>query len=121
MRLLLATFLTTLLLVANPLAGAEPAQEVNSQDREDILAAALDYGEGWYEADADRMLRALHPERAKRMIHTDATTGRSRLHTQGALTLVNNTRAGGGSDVPVGSSHSAATILDVFANAASDE
>jgi hypothetical protein len=31
-----------------------------------ITATARDYFEGWYDADADRMARALHPELAKR-------------------------------------------------------
>ena len=28
-----------------------------------ITAAALDYVEGWFDGDADRMRRALHPDR----------------------------------------------------------
>ncbi len=40
-------------------------------DKEAIKATALDYMEGWYEGDAARMERALHPELAKRMFHKD--------------------------------------------------
>ncbi len=61
-----------------------------------IKEAALDYGEGWYEGNAERMERALHPELAKRMVFTNPKSGGSRLSQQSALTLVQNTRRGGG-------------------------
>lgn len=35
-------------------------------DKEQIRRAALDYFEGWYNADEERVDRALHPELAKR-------------------------------------------------------
>lgn len=93
-----------------------PAQ--SSDTREAITRVALDYGEGWYEGDADRMARALHPELAKRMISTDPSTGRSRLSQMGAMTLVQYTRGGGGRNAAVESRDSEVTILDVFENAA---
>ncbi len=93
-----------------------PAQ--SSDTREAITKVALDYGEGWYEGDADRMARALHPELAKRMISTDPSTGRSRLSQMGAMTLVQYTRGGGGLNADVENRHSEVTILDVFENAA---
>ena len=37
----------------------------------EIKQAALDYIEGWYQADAARMARALHPVLAKRRIATE--------------------------------------------------
>lgn len=100
------------------LATPAVAQTRSSDDRAAIIEAALDYGEGWYEGDADRMARALHPELAKRMVFTDSRTGKSRLSQMGAMTLVRNTRAGGGRDAPVDDRHSEVTILDVFENAA---
>ncbi len=45
-----------------------------------IKEAALDYGEGWYEGNAERMERALHPELAKRMVFTNPKSGKSRLN-----------------------------------------
>ena len=33
-----------------------------------ITAAALDYVEGWFDGDTDRMRRALHPDLAKRRL-----------------------------------------------------
>jgi len=37
-----------------------------SSDEAAIAAIALDYFEGWFDGDAVRMRRALHPELAKR-------------------------------------------------------
>ncbi|HEY5885229.1 MAG TPA: nuclear transport factor 2 family protein, partial [Pyrinomonadaceae bacterium] len=71
--------------------------QVNAQatsDAELIKQTALDYIEGWYEANAERMERALHPELAKRIVRTDPK-GRSGLGQMGAMTLVQSTRAGG--------------------------
>src|SRR5688572_20651239 len=48
--------------------------QVNAQstpDSELIKQAALDYIEGWYEGNAERMERALHPELAKRIVNTE--------------------------------------------------
>ncbi len=90
----------------------------SSETREAIISAARDYSDGWYEGDAERMARALHPELAKRAIFTDQRTGRSRLNQQSAMTLVQSTRAGGGKDAPIENRHSEVTILEVFENAA---
>ncbi|MDX2438456.1 MAG: nuclear transport factor 2 family protein [Acidobacteriota bacterium] len=40
-------------------------------DEAAIKATALDYLEGWYSGDAERMERALHPDLAKRIVRVD--------------------------------------------------
>lgn len=40
-------------------------------ERDDIERACLDYFEGWFEGDAARMERALHPDLAKRSLDGD--------------------------------------------------
>jgi hypothetical protein len=107
--------LTGLILLAGTarLAGAQ-----SGADSAAIRATALDYIEGWYAGDAARMERALHPELAKRIVETDAR-GRSRLGQQSAMTLVTNTRRGGGTDIPADKRKSDVRILDVYGNAAS--
>ena len=107
--------LTALILLAwtAPLAGAQSAA-----DSAAIRATALDYIEGWYAGDAARMERSLHPELAKRIVETDQR-GRSRLGQQSAMTLVTNTRRGGGTDIPAEQRKSDVRILDVYGNAAS--
>jgi hypothetical protein len=82
-----------------------------------IKQTAMDYIEGWYEGDATRMERALHPELAKRMVSPDAR-GRSRLNQMSAMTLVQSTRAGGGKNTPKEQQQKDITILDRFNNAA---
>lgn len=95
-----------------------PAAAQSPEEAKAIKSAALDYGEGWYEGDAERMERVLHPELAKRMVLTDPRSGRSRLSQQGAMTLVQNTRRGGGKNTRVEKRESEAIILDVFESAA---
>src|SRR5262245_58704842 len=81
-----------------------------------IRQCALDYIEGWYQADPERMERALHPDLAKRIVRT--TDGRSRLDQMSALSLVQGVRAR--RDRPHdGAGQKDVTILDIFENAAS--
>ena len=88
-------------------------------DSSAIEAAALDYIEGWYAGDAERMERAVHPDLAKRLVFFNAQTGRSGLDHQSAMTLVQNTRAGSGRQTPEARRLKEVTILDKFGNAAS--
>jgi hypothetical protein len=113
MKLQILVILFTVLLTPTARAAGPAPDDLTA-----IKTAALDYGEGWYEGDAERMERALHPELAKRMIYTDPTTGKSRLSDMGAMTLVYRTRAGGGTKATVEKKESEAVILDVFENAA---
>ena len=87
-------------------------------DSSAIRQAALDYIEGWYEGNAERMERALHPELAKRIVNADAR-GRSNLGEMGALTLINKVKAGLGKETPVGQRRTDVRILDIFGNTAS--
>lgn len=84
-----------------------------------IKQTALDYIEGWYEGNAERMERALHPELAKRIVRTDPQSGVSRLDQMSAMTLVQSTRKGYGTKVPKENQQKDVTILDVYENAAS--
>src|SRR5574341_1004799 len=90
----------------------------SAADSAAIRATALDYIEGWYEGNAERMERAVHPDLAKRIINTDQR-GRSILGHQSAMTLVLNTRRGGGKETPVAQQRKDVKILDIFQNTAS--
>jgi hypothetical protein len=48
-------------------------------DAEAITAVARDYVEGYFDGDADRMRRCLHPELVKRTVWHDPDTGAWRL------------------------------------------
>lgn len=89
------------------------------QDREAITMAALDYIDGYYTGDGERMARALHPELAKRIVRTDPNTGKSVLQNMTAEQLVQITNGGGGNRIPEEERQSDVTILDVFENVAS--
>ena len=43
-----------------------PDAELSDEDRQAIDAVCLDYAEGWFDADVERMGRSLHPELDKR-------------------------------------------------------
>ena len=102
-------------------ASASEAQTtiVSAPDQAAIRQTALDYIEGWYEGDAERMERALHPDLAKRIVRTDPKSGRSRLDQMSAMGLVQGVRAGYGKNTPKERQQKDVTILDVYENAAS--
>ncbi|HEX8245670.1 MAG TPA: nuclear transport factor 2 family protein, partial [Longimicrobium sp.] len=99
--------------------AAACGQTAGAADSAAIRQAALDYIEGWYAGDAERMARAVHPELAKRIVRTDPQNGQSRLGQQSAMTLVEGTRRGGGRETPAGRQQKDVTILDIYQNAAS--
>src|SRR5262245_14237915 len=98
--------------------GSPVARAQSAADSAGIRQAALDYIEGWYTGDADRMARAVHPELAKRIVRTDPKTGRSGLGQMGAMTLVSSTRMGGGKQTPEAQRRKDVRILDIFQGAA---
>jgi hypothetical protein len=100
--------------------GAEAqTTNVSAADQAAIKQTALDYIEGWYEGNSERMERALHPELAKRIARTNPQNGQSRLDQMSALSLVQGTRRGGGKATPEQRRQKDVTILDVYENAAS--
>jgi hypothetical protein len=90
MRAPVPTF-ALLLVLSAPGAAAQSAA-----DSAALRATALDYIDGWYTGDAERMERALHPHLAKRLTYNEAASGKSRLVEVSALELVQSTRAGYG-------------------------
>jgi hypothetical protein len=107
--------LVTILLVLS-LAGSAAAQ-ASDADKAAITQTALDYIEGWYTGDPERMERALSPDLAKRMVMTN-DQGRSMLQQMSAMGLVQNVKRGGGKNTPKERQQKDVTILDVFQNAA---
>ncbi len=99
-------------------SGVAGAQTAPADENAAITKTALNYIEGWYEGNAERMESALHPELAKRIIYTDPKSGRSQFSHMGAMTLVLGTREGGGSKTPKEKQLKEVTILDRFENVA---
>ena len=121
MRKLVLISLTILIVSVSQANAQSPSSQANAQstsEAELIKQAALDYIEGWYEGNAERMERALHPELAKRIVRTDAS-GRSGLGQMSAMTLVQSTRGGGGKNTAKEKQQKDVTVLDIFGNSAS--
>ena len=108
----------TLLAVAIAAALLSPARAQTSEDTAAIKATALDYIEGWYEGNAERMERALHPKLVKRIFEKNRA-GELALDEMTAAQLVERTRRGGGKKTPSEKQQKDVTVLDVFQNAAS--
>jgi hypothetical protein len=98
-------------------AAAQTATAAGPEDAA-IRQTALDYIEGWYEANPERMERALHPDLAKRIVRT-GPQGQNRLDQMSAMSLVQGVRRGGGKMTPKEKQQKDVTVLDVFENAAS--
>jgi hypothetical protein len=93
--------------------------QASADDLEAIRRAALDYAQGWYEGDVERMRRSLHPELAKRRIIRDPQTGEERFRHVTQQLIVDLTQQGGGSEIPVDKRYYDIRILDVFGDIAS--
>jgi len=86
-------------------------------DKEAIKRTALNYAEGWYEGNAEKMETALHPDLAKRIVRTNPQ-GQSGLGQMSAMSLVQGTRTGSGKQTPATEQQKDVTILDVMGSAA---
>lgn len=94
--------------------------ELSTQDHNAIVATALDYIDGFYDADGQRMTRALHEDVAKRDITSDRDTGRETVRNMTAGQLIEVTESGMGPGiVERDGRRSDVEILDVFENLAS--
>jgi hypothetical protein len=97
----------------------QTAGRTYASDVEDIHQAALDYAQGWYEGDVERMRRSLHPELAKRAIVRDPRTGEERFHHLSQQQMVAKTAQGGGrDDAPADKRYYAVTVLDIYGDIA---
>jgi hypothetical protein len=88
-------------------------------EREFIRQTVLDYIEAWYEQDAPRGERRLHPDLVKRIVRTDPETGRNYLELMSAEKLADRWRSGDGKNTPKEDRQKDVTILDVFGKIAS--
>ena len=111
-KTMLVTFLPVVLLLS-------VAFGTGDSDLEAIRRTALDYGQGWYEGNAERMERALHPDLAKRALMPDPRSDRGKIDHMSAMSLLQATRKGGGVNTPTEKRRTDITVLDVYGNAAS--
>jgi hypothetical protein len=100
------------------LAAGEARAQAEA-DREAVKQTALDYIEGYYTGDAARMERSLHPDLAKRIVRTDASSGKNRLEQMTAARLVQATQMRKERPTPAEKQQKEVTILDLYENSAS--
>jgi hypothetical protein len=75
--------------------------------------------QGWYEGDAERMRRSLHPELAKSAILRDPRTGEERFAHLSQQQMVAKTAQGGGrDDAPAAKRYCAVSVLDIYGDIA---
>ena len=84
-----------------------------------VRQTALDYVEGWYEGNAERMGWALHPDLQKRIVDKDPKTGSDRLREMSASMLVGYTRYGEGTKTPKEKQQKDVSIFDIYRDEAS--
>src|SRR5580765_8192076 len=95
-------------------APSQPSSELDA-----IRATALDYAQGWYEGDVERVGRSLHSELAKRRILQDSQTGELIFRHVSKQRLVSLTQQGGGTDTPAERRYYDVSVLDVSGDIAS--
>jgi hypothetical protein len=106
-------FFVALLIIGSVFSAAAQTDP----EREAIKRTALNYAEGWYEGNAEKMESALHPHLAKRIVRTN-DKGQSGLGQMTAMELVQGTRSGFGKQTPAAEQQKDVTILDVLSGAA---
>lgn len=81
-------------------------------EKEAVTATAMNYVEGWYEGNAERMDKALHPELSKRGIQPFQPTGGVLLTFATKSNMVDYTKAGFGK-LPAGERKISVEILEI--------
>lgn len=88
-----------------------PSQE----DYDAVVRSVQDYVGGWYDGDADRMRRCLHPELVKRTIVPGPDPGTWHLRRPSTFDgLVRATQEGGGTEIPASERRYQIDVLHIF-------
>jgi hypothetical protein len=115
MKKIIVIFIVLVVLIFSVFVLAE-----NEAEKAAIKNAALDYLEGWYDGDAMRMERALHPEFfTKRGILVNPNTGQMATPHLNAEMMIGYVKQGGGKSFPREKLKNEVIILDIYKNTAS--
>jgi hypothetical protein len=92
-----------------------------AKDSTEIRITVLNYIEGWYEGNPDRMKKAVHPNLVKRIVgwSRDYTKNENVLSEMTAIELIDLTRKRSGTQTPRQEQLKNITILDMYNNTAS--
>lgn len=115
--LLLESLVALLFISCAALARAQMPVNMQADDLSAIQQTALDFEEGWYQGDADRMARALHPQFVMHHVGIENSSKSVLDQNITAAELIALTRAGRGKVPPERRTHYI-TVLDVYQNAA---
>jgi len=88
-------------------------------DLEAIRQTALDYADGWYEGDADRVERTLHPDCVKHVLTHCPLSDKTKIEHLGALKLVGGVRTAPDTGFPPDEQRAEVTVLDACGSVAS--
>jgi hypothetical protein len=114
-------FLTSMVavgLLLSSSASAKPAEAQTPGDTASITKAPLDYIQGYYSGNPERMERALHPDLAKRIVR-QGPGGESSLEQMDAKTLIDISARMAERPVPEEQWVDDVRILDIYENVAS--
>ena len=89
-------------------------QETEMTDKAAVVETVLDYFEGWFDGDAARMERALHPDLAKRALSDDAKS----LDETTARWMIDATGRGVGKGRDPGDRRIEVEVADVYGSIA---
>jgi len=92
-------------------------QSQKTSDESAIRAAVTDYIEGYYQGDAARMEKSLHPHYLKHTI--SGSDGKLRMTEWTGLQMVQDVRANGPVDLPASKKKGQITVLDIAGDIAS--
>jgi hypothetical protein len=108
------------LILALVFAFSLAAQEKTDLEKEKaaVKAAVLNYIEGWYEGNVDRMNKALHPELLKRTPRAFPPTGGQIVSSLSKTNMLEYTKAGFGKKFPKDKLKLSVTVLDVYKHVA---
>jgi hypothetical protein len=84
-----------------------------------IRTAVMDYVEGWYDGDVERMNRCLHPRLAKRALKFWGESSQPIFVDLTKVDMISGTLGGGGTGVPRDKLYYKVDILDVYEDTAS--
>ena len=90
------------------------SDEIAAADEAAVVDTVLDYFEGWFNADVTRMVRALHPDLAKRALAPDGLT----LDETTTEEMVDATARGVGRAIGTGDEQIEVRVEDVYADIA---
>ncbi len=96
------------------LLSGEKVDMDSEKEKAAIKETVLNYLEGWYEGNAERMDKALHPELMKRAPRPFPPTGGMIIDSASKSNMVEYTRAGFGKKFPKDKLKITVDILDVY-------